>query len=198
MMKPVVLKPGYYEKSSACSGGIMKRISTMLIAAMLLSACAAHAQNPNPISMSLKNSWVNIRDLLTKMADKMPAEDYRFKPTPEVEDFGQRMDHIITSNMGACGLLRGDGKNMQPMASPSKTDIVARMKEANAECDAFFNSLTDADLVKPINMGRGAPAPEFPVIDRFIVQHSQELYGYMAVYLRLKGIVPPSSEQNER
>lgn len=28
-----------------------------------------------------------------------------------------------------------------------------------------------------------------------MVSHSNEEYGYMAVYLRLKGVVPPSSER---
>ena len=48
----------------------MKRISTMLIAAMLLGTCAAHrAQNANPISMSTeKLVGKHPGTLLTKMA----------------------------------------------------------------------------------------------------------------------------------
>ena len=67
------------------------------------------------------------------------------------------------------------------------------MSASAGECPA---GKMGADLTKPVTMF-GHPAPRFVVIDRFILQHSQELYGYMAVYLRLKGVVPPSSEQNE-
>ena len=31
-----------------------------------------------------------------------------------------------------------------------------------------------------------------------LIGHSQEEYGYMAIYLRLKGIVPPSSDPEFR
>ena len=72
------------------------------------------------------------------------------------------------------------------------------MKEADAECDTVFNSLTDADAMKMITAGRGGPRLKQAVLQGTVLEHSQELYGYMAVYLRLKGIVPPSSSQNER
>jgi hypothetical protein len=176
----------------------MKTISLMTAVAILVGVCALCAQDANPISANLKGSWTDIRDLLTKMAAKMPTEDYRFKPTPEVEDFGQRMAHIVGSNMQICALLRGDQKSVKFSATPSKPEVVAAMKEANAECDAVFNSLTDADLVKTFDAGRAGRRLKFPAIDGFVLQHSQEMYGYMAVYLRLKGIVPPSSERNER
>ncbi len=58
----------------------MKRILTVLAAMMFLGTCAGYAQGGNPISTQLKGSWMNARDLLTKMAEKMPEENYRFKP----------------------------------------------------------------------------------------------------------------------
>ena len=64
------------------------------------------------------------------------------------------------------------------------------------ECDSAFGSLTDAEAMKMVS-GRGGMHPKFAVADGMI-QHSQGMYGYMAVYLRLKGIVPPSSDRNER
>src|SRR5947209_15065926 len=128
----------------------MKRILTVLAAMMSLGACAANAQDGNPISTQLKGSWMNARDLLAKMAERMPDENYRFKPTPEVQDFGQRMAHVIGFNMRACTLLKGEQKNVNLSATPSKTEIVAAMKEANDQCDAVFNSLTDADVLKTV------------------------------------------------
>ena len=99
--------------------------------------------------------------------------------------------------MQICAALKGEQKSVKLSAAPSKPEIVAAMKEANAECDAVFNSLTDADVVKTFDAGRAGQRVKFPAIDNFVLQHSQEMYGYMAVYLRLKGIVPPSSEHNE-
>jgi hypothetical protein len=175
----------------------MKRVSTVILIVMFAGACALQAQDANPISANLKGSWTNIRDLLTKMADKMPEENYRFKPTPEIQDFGQRMAHVITFNMRACAQLKGEQKNVTLSATSSKAEIVAAMKEANDECDAVFNSLTDADVLTTVNAGRGGPRLKLAVLDGNVLEHSQEVYGYMCVYLRLKGIVPPSSARNE-
>jgi hypothetical protein len=61
-----------------------------------------------------------------------------------------------------------------------------------------FNTLTDGALVKPIASGRGGPRPAYAVLSGTVLEHSQEMYGYMAVYLRGKGIVPPSSDRNEK
>ena len=170
---------------------------TAVLAALFAFGYTLHAQDANPISTNLKGSWGNIRDLLTRMADKMPEENYRFKPTPELQDFGQRMSHVIGFNMRTCAQLKGEQKTVNVSAMPTKAEILAAMKEANAECDSLFNSLTDADLRKMV-AGRGGERMELAVIQGNVLEHSQEMYGYMAVYLRLKGIVPPSSDRNER
>jgi len=178
--------------------GLMKRILTVLAAMMFLGACAANAQDGNPISTQLKGSWMNARDLLAKMAEKMPDENYRFKPTPELQDFGQRMAHVITFSMRACSQVKGEQQNLNFSATPTKAEVTAAMKQVNEECDSVFNSLTDADLQKMVNAGRGVQRSEFALLEGLVLEHSQEVYGYSAVYLRLKGIVPPSSERNER
>ena len=72
------------------------------------------------------------------------------------------------------------------------------MKQANDAGDSVFNSLTDAEVLKTIDIGRGGQRTKLALIEGNVLEHSQQVYGYMAVYLRLKGIVPPSSERNER
>ena len=178
----------------------MRRVCTMFIAVMLASACALQAQEANPLSAQLKASWTNIRDLLARMAEKMPEENYRFKATPELEDFGQRMAHAVTFIMRGCSTAKGEQKtvNVSERGTPSRAEILAALKEASAECDSVFNVLTDADAMKMIPAGRGGQRPKFTVLESNVLEHSQEMYGYMAVYLRLKGIVPPSSDRNER
>ncbi len=176
----------------------MKRILAMLAAVIFLGSGTASAQDANPISTQLKGSWTNIRNLLTKMADKMPDENYRFKPTPELEDFGQRMAHVATFNMRGCSLAKGDQKSVNFSAAPTKAEVAAAMKQVNEECDSVFNSLADSDLQKMVNAGRGGQRSEFALLEGLVLEHAQEVYGYAAVYMRLKGIVPPSSDRNER
>jgi hypothetical protein len=172
------------------------RIAAIIIAILSVGPSALQAQSANPISTNLKQDWANVSNLLAKMADKMPDEDYRFKPTPDVQDFGQRMAHVIGFNMRNCAMLKGDQKSVTFSAMPSKSEIVAAMKQTNDECDSFFNSLTDTDLMKMVS-ARGGQRLELSIIEGNLLEHSQEMYGYMAVYLRLKGVVPPSSDRNE-
>jgi hypothetical protein len=166
-----------------------------LILVIAAGACLMQAQDANPLSANEKQSWNNLKNLLTKEAARMPEEHYKFKPVNEIQDFGTRVAHIVTSNMRTCASLKGEQKTVSLTATSSKADIAAAMKDAWDECDAVFNSLTDADLHKMV-AGRGGQRPELAVIQGML-EHSQEMYGYMAVYLRLKGIVPPSSDRNE-
>jgi DinB family protein len=179
---------------------IQTRTVILLAAAMLCAADALQAQTPsNPLSANMKSSWGNIKNLLTRMAEKMPEQDYRFKPTPEMQDFGQRMAHVVAFNMRGCSTVKGQPKtvNVSDKGMPTKAEVLEAIKEANAECDEVFNSLTDADLMKIINAGRGQRL-EQSFLQGLVLEHSQEMYGYMAVYLRLRGVVPPSSDRNER
>ena len=176
----------------------MNRIATLIVAAMLAGVGTLQAQDANPLSKNMKDSWTNIRDLLAKMADKVPAEDYRFKATPELQDFGTRMAHAVTFIMRGCAMANGEQKPLTFSAAPTKPEVQAAMKQADAYCDGVFGALTDADALKMVNAGRGGPRLKQAILQGTVLEHSQEMYGYMAVYLRLKGIVPPSSDHNEQ
>lgn len=176
----------------------MKQLATLVMTMALSGTLTLHAQGANPISDHLKTQWMNIRDLLTRIAEKMPEANYRYQPTPEMQDFGQRVAHIAGANLRTCSMVSGAPKMPMVPDKPTKADATALLKESNAACDAVFNALTDATAMKPIAAGRGSMRPVFAVLEGNVLEHSQEVYGYMAPYLRLKGLVPPSSDRNER
>jgi len=95
-------------------------------------------------------------------------------------------------------MVSGTPKTPMVSQAPTRAEATALVKEANAACDAVFNGLTDVEAMKMIPAGRGGMRPMFAVLEGNVLEHSQEVYGYMAPYLRLKGIVPPSSDRNER
>jgi len=170
----------------------------------LLGAGALPAQSSNTLVTEAKFPWTVVRDNLLKMAQKMPEENYSFKPTPEIESFGQRLAHIARANLFVCdGVL---GRPVAPRPSPattspvatSKVELIALLKQASAACDSAFDSLSDAAAMEKIGSRLGGPFPPEPTRTKLatlnnMVRHSNEMYGYMCVYLRLKGIVPPSS-----
>jgi uncharacterized damage-inducible protein DinB len=167
-----------------------------------LICCKLAAQAPNALVSEAKFPWTVVRDNLLKMAEKMPAENYTFKPTPEIETFGQRVAHIAGANLFICQGVIGQ-QTAAPTLRPrvdatSKPALIALLKQASAACDAAFDSLTDAGAMEKITSRLGGPFPPAPTRTKLatlnnMVRHSNEMYGYMCVYLRLKGIVPPSS-----
>ena len=169
-----------------------------LLLGILGGACVLPAQSPNPLSAEVKWSYTSIKTNLLKLADKMPAEKYSFRPTPDVETFARRIAHIADANMNVCTGLNGERKPLGAASKTTKAELVAALKESFAYCDGVFDSLTDATAREVVSSRLGGPFPPEPTRSRLatlynLVRHSNEMYGYMAVYLRLKGIVPPTS-----
>lgn len=165
---------------------------------MFCAVSVAYAETGNQLVAEAKFPYTTVKNNLLKMAEKMPAENYDFKPTPEIETFAQRVAHIAGANLGVCSGLKGVPKPLAPIRATSKADLVSALKEAFAVCDSVFETLTDSAALEKVSSRLGGPFPPEPTRTKLatlynMVRHSNEVYGYMCVYLRLKGIVPPSS-----
>jgi hypothetical protein len=88
--------------------------------------------------------------------------------------------------------VNGEQKAVDAGSKTTKADLVAALKESYAICDKAIDSLTDAKASEMVSMGQRQRSKLGMLAG--MVSHSNEEYGYMAVYMRLKGIVPPSSE----
>jgi hypothetical protein len=181
----------------------MNRYSTIILAAVFVIAASVSAlaqqastasppQSENPMSSELKQMYNGIKNNLTKMAEKMPEEHYGFKATADIRTFGELVGHVADSQARTCSAVNGEQKSVNAGSKTAKADLVAALKESFTMCDKAFDSLTDAKAVEMIKVGQGQ-RPKLGMLTR-MVSHSNEEYGYMAVYLRLKSIVPPSSE----
>jgi uncharacterized damage-inducible protein DinB len=168
----------------------MKRYSILLFASVL-AASGLCAQNP--LSTEVKSAYTNVKNNLLKAAEKMPEENYSFKPTPEVQTFAVRVAHIADANARSCGAVKGEQKQLGAASKTSKEDLVAALKDSFAYCDAVFDAMTDADATQMVTVGRGGQRSKLALLWG-VASHSNEIYGTMGVYMRLKGIVPPSSE----
>ncbi len=165
----------------------MPRLLILALAAL----CAAQAQT-NPLIAEAKQAYNGIKNNLTRMAEKMPEEHYAFRPVPEIRSFAALVGHVADAQTRTCSAVKGAPKQASAGSKTAKADLVAALKESFAECDAAFDSITDATATQMIQAGRGQRSKLGALMG--MVSHSNEEYGYMAVYLRLKGVVPPSSE----
>jgi uncharacterized damage-inducible protein DinB len=149
----------------------------------------------NPISASEKGIYGFVSGVVVGAAEKMPEENYAFKPTPEVRSFGQLVGHVADAQYMFCSLATGEPSSMKDIekTKTSKADLVAALKAAVGYCDKAYASMTDAQgsqMVKFMNF----TVAKLTVLS-LNTAHTDEHYGNMVTYLRLKGIVPPSSEK---
>jgi len=167
----------------------------LVIIAMLsvFAVSTVRAQDAVPSTVNtIKQSYAAIKMNLTKAADKMPEDGYGFQPTKEERNFGGWVAHVADTQMRLCSGIAGAQKNINAASKTSKADLVAALKESFDMCDAVYEGLTDANAGDPVPSFRGQAA-RLAVLANNVI-HDNECYGSMAVYLRLKGIVPPSSE----
>jgi uncharacterized damage-inducible protein DinB len=140
--------------------------------------------------------YQNVQANLAGAAEKMPEQHYSFKPTPEVKPFGQHVAHIALSQYGLCSRIKGEDnpkKDEKEETARTKADAVALLKGSASYCEPLVSGLTDTSLAELMPMGQDKVSKG--LIPLALISHGDEVYGTMAVYLRLKGIVPPSTEK---
>lgn len=181
---------------------MMKRM-LCVISAVAMFGTVAGAQGPaqqGPVNLTryLQNAYGSIKRNLAQAADKLPESEYAFKPTamPEVRTFGQLFGHVANAQFGACAAAKGvPNPNMGTNNEQKKTkaEIVKALADSFAFCDDAFASLTDENRGQLMARGRGQMARDAILAD--LIAHSNEMYGYAAVYLRAKNVVPPSTDE---
>jgi hypothetical protein len=157
-------------------------------------AAAGHSRTTLPLIAEATQNYGFIKNNVLQLAEKMPEEHYGFKPTNDVRPFGQGVAHVADLQASSCGLVRGDRKPFNAADKTSKAEIVAALKESFAICDAAFASMTDASASEMVQLGQSTRYRSKMGLLVGMISHSNEQYGYLSVYLRLKGIVPPSTE----
>jgi len=144
----------------------------------------------------VQRGYAGLKANILKAADKMPAEDYQFKPTPDVRTFARVVNHISEAQLHSCGAANhaaADALAKVPAETADKAAIVDALKASFAECDKAFDALTDANLGEMLEAGKTKRSRVGLMWGT--VSHDNEQYATLALYMRLKGLVPPSSEK---
>jgi hypothetical protein len=145
---------------------------------------------------AVRASYNAVKNNLLKAADKMPDDAYDFKPTLEERSFGGWVAHVADAQTAGCSRVMGNPTGGGAASKTSKADLVAALKDSFQTCDAAYAGLTDSNSGDVVQSFRGPTTRLASLAGN--AGHDNECYGAMAVYLRLKGIVPPSSEPRTR
>ena len=175
--------------------------SSLFTAVILMTsvASAASAQPPdaNPYTSSVRRQFRGISGIVTRAADKVPEEHYSFKPTPEVRSFAEIVGHLIDANWLLCRAAHENKfeiKRDHELKPGSKAELLAAWKKSIEYCESAFEATTDANGTTGVKLGGERLTPKLMVLASNN-SHAWEHYGNLVTYMRLKGIVPPTSEK---
>ena len=190
----------------------MRHMITVAIAIHMLGA-TAYAQTSDggfdkalspSLAATAKAMHATIRRNIAEAADAMSAEDFGFKPTPDVRSFAQLVGHVINANFFFCSQAKGEASpgtmNFETVAD--RAALIKALTDALAYCDGAYESTTDASFNQAVTL-KGFPgmnpttATTRGAVLMFNTTHDNEHYGNIVVYLRLKGKVPPSTARSQ-
>jgi uncharacterized damage-inducible protein DinB len=173
-----------------------KLLPAMLLCLLAVTAFSQEkASSDNPFSAMNKRGYERTKGILLRSAEKMPEENYSFKPVDTVRNYGQIIGHLADAQYLFCSIASGEknpGLNIEKTKT-SKTDLVAALKESFAYCDKVYDSMTDTAATQTAKFF-GNDMPKHAVLS-LNIGHNMEHYGNLVTYMRIKGIVPPTSEQ---
>jgi DinB superfamily len=159
-----------------------------------IGAAALRAQN-NPVSADARQSYALVKDSLLKAAERMPAQDYSFRTVPQVRTFGEMIAHVADAQLLMCQVVKGEKTTANAKFAPPKTakaDLMASLKASFDYCDPVYASMTDQSGVVPVKWFRWDMS-RLGLLN-WNIAHDNEMYGIIGAFLRIKGLVPPSSE----
>lgn len=173
-----------------------------VLSAMFFLDAPVSAQTPatgNPVAAGIRTTWEGSKRNLTLSAQQMPEADYSFRPVETVRTFGQILAHVAGANYEFCSAAKGEkpphAEGAFEKTATTRAQIIEVLADSIAYCDAAYAALDDrraSEIVElPFGMGKGARA--LPLMIN--MGHVQEHYGNLVTYFRIKGMVPPSSQQ---
>jgi uncharacterized damage-inducible protein DinB len=182
------------------------RTLAFTVLALVLVASTLPAQSPAPAAPRppqtyaafLQAQYASLKRYIIGSAEKMPAERYAFKPVPEVMTYAGLLGHVIDTQYSYCNAVKGGsnpaaGKGLDKLTD--KAALVPAVIEAFAYCDDAFAKLTNENALEMLTIGT---APNQRQVARanqltMVIAHGNEHYGNLVTYMRIHGVVPPSS-----
>lgn len=173
------------------------RMSGAVAALVLVAALRPAAAQSASIQAEMLKDWTGLKTTMDKIAAEMPDDKYSFKATPAEQTFGERVAHIAQVNVGILRSL--GGKATAPTIdakATTKADAVKAMDDSFDYGTALLKEQTDQTMLQAVASPPRFLGPSSSArIYTFLVGHTWDIYGQLAVYLRLAGGVPPASQR---
>ena len=166
-----------------------------VVATVALAAPSVFAQSTSPsVVKELVAGWQRAATDIIDVAEAMPEEKYAYKPTPEISTFREQLVHLASATQRFIDTAKGTKSEAgHPNPAMTKAEVITLLKHTLQTGQEMLASLTDAQLLEPV---------KFPFGNRMVTRFTfwqgplyqvRNHHGQLVVYLRLNGIVPPTT-----
>ena len=163
------------------------------VLALLLALPLGAQSAPTPIPSARASAyelWKISDSYIVSAAQQVPESRYDYRPTPGVRSFGEVILHVASAHHLLCGIVLGE-KERDLGKLKSKSDLVAALEASVRYCEGAY-AISDSDAMKPATVFDQPRTRLHALITN--AWHDNEHYGNIATYMRLMGMVPPSSQ----
>ena len=183
----------------------MKSMVTVLLTATALAFSLDGAAQTVTVPAELLKDWQAQKETMMKIADAMPADKLSYKSTPAQRSYAEQILHVAGANVELMGMLKAKTPPPFEVSPRDMATFGLKMTDKAAVLKALSDSYDYGEAVMkelgPAAMTEVVQGP--PWIGQatrakmvwYTMGHTQDIYGQMAVYLRLNGIVPPASRR---
>jgi len=174
----------------------LRVVGSVVVTSFWLAGTAL-AQSPAPLRSEALRDWTAMKDRIVKIADAMPAEKFDFKATPAERSYAEQIMHVVIVDNQVLRLLRP--ATPVPVTNPgasSKPEVLKALSDSFNWGLSTIGEQTDQSMLQVEQVPQAlqflGPSTRARIVS-FMLGHTWDIYGQMAVYLRLNGIVPPAS-----
>jgi DinB superfamily len=146
-------------------------------------------------------------------AEAMPEDKYGFRPTmsskpaepaafgpTEMRTFAEQVKHVACSNFAFAAELDGktppaDCEKGGPNPAKTRAELLIYLRNSFAAMNHSLNAVSTKNMYEPIAGPYGGPNTRLGLAG-LAIWHVADHYGQLVIYLRLNGIVPPTSRAN--
>jgi uncharacterized damage-inducible protein DinB len=157
---------------------------------------------------SVLNSWKTVREDTAQAVEDFSAHDLSYKPTADLMSFGDTARHILEASHALAGLVLDGVDNM---ATPQFREMVGKYAAEIPKTDGAgalaseLRSRLESDAARLAQKSPEFYAAEITRFDgqrvtrlemlQMIKEHELTHRAQLFMYLRLKGIVPPTTRR---
>lgn len=165
------------------------------VPALAAAFAAGDLQRSKPSAVSdAKDVWTRTTAFVQAAAEQAPDSVYAYRPTPDVRTYGQLVAHIAGAQRVFCALALGEkppAEDAIEKTMTAKADLVAALKSSTDYCQRAYGQ-TDAAVQARANFFGRDVSRMYVLVEN--AAHNSLHYGNMVTYLRMNGMVPPSSQ----